>query len=129
MHIWGKPVLDQAQQSLRLTDVQLAVESEAAFGLLGTAARAAMPHLQRALMEKATLDLKPFLANVQTRIAAAIAEFQKNQNGVQVAAQITSLRLADIAFIQHAARDRGSLRQHQRLDCRLARAVTETDMP
>jgi hypothetical protein len=98
VHIWGKPVLDQAQQSLRLTDMQLALESEAAFGLLGAAARAAIPHLQRALTEKATLDLKPFLANVQTRIAAAIAEFQKNQNGVQVAAQVTSLRLADIAF-------------------------------
>ena len=37
-----------------LTDVELAVESEAAFGLLGAAARAAMPHLQRALAEKAT---------------------------------------------------------------------------
>src|SRR6267378_63978 len=63
VHIWGKPVLDQAQQTLRLTDVELAVESEAAFGLLGAAARAAMPHLQQA-----------------------------------VAAEITSLRLADIAF-------------------------------
>ena len=34
VHIWGRPVLDQAQQMLRLTDIQLAVESEAAFGLL-----------------------------------------------------------------------------------------------
>ncbi|MBW8856773.1 MAG: DUF4403 family protein, partial [Bradyrhizobium sp.] len=49
VHIWGKPVLDQAQQTLRLTDIELAVESEAAFGLLGAAARAAMPHLQKAL--------------------------------------------------------------------------------
>ena len=52
VHIWGRPVLDQAQQTLRLTDIQLAVESEAAFGLLGAAARAAMPHLQRALAER-----------------------------------------------------------------------------
>jgi len=34
VHVWGRPVLDQAQQTLRLTDVELAVESEAAFGLL-----------------------------------------------------------------------------------------------
>ena len=98
VHIWGKPVLDQAQQTLRLTDVQLAVESEAAFGLLGAAARAAMPHLQRALTEKATIDLKPFATNAQKKIAAAIADFQNNEDGVRVAAEITSLQLADIAF-------------------------------
>src|ERR1700730_5642678 len=98
VHIWGKPVLDQAQQTLRLTNVELAVESEAAFGLLGAAARAAMPHLQKALADKATIDLKPFATNAQKKIAAAIAEFQKNEDGVRVAAEITSLRLADIAF-------------------------------
>jgi hypothetical protein len=98
VHIWGKPVLDQAQQTLRLTDVQLAVESEAAFGLLGAAARAAMPHLQKALADKATVDLKPFATNAQKKIAAAISDFQKNEDGVRVAAEITSLRLADIAF-------------------------------
>jgi hypothetical protein len=98
VHIWGKPVLDQAQQTLRLTDVQLAVESEAAFGLLGAAARAAMPHLQRALADKATIDLKPFATNAQKKIAAVISDFQKNEDGVRVAAEITSLRLADIAF-------------------------------
>jgi hypothetical protein len=98
VHIWGKPVLDQAQQTLRLTNIELAVESEAAFGLLGAAARAAMPHLQRALAEKATIDLKPFASNAQKKIAAAIADFQKNEDGVRVAAEITSLQLADIAF-------------------------------
>jgi hypothetical protein len=98
VHIWGRPVLDQAQQTLRLTDVQLAVESEAAFGLLGAAARPAMPHLQRALAEEATIDLKPFASNTQKKIAAVIADFQKNEDGIRVAAEITSLRLADIAF-------------------------------
>jgi hypothetical protein len=98
VHIWGRPVLDQAQQTLRLTDIQLAVESEAAFGLLGAAARAVMPHLQKALAEKATIDLKPFAANAQKKIAAVIADFQKNEDGVRVEADITSLRLADIAF-------------------------------
>ena len=98
VHIWGKPVLDQAQQTLRLTDIELAVESEAAFGLLGAAARAAMPHLQKALADNATIDLKPFASNAQKKIAAVIADFQKNEDGVRVAAEITSLRLADIAF-------------------------------
>jgi len=98
VHIWGKPVLDQAQQTLRLTDIELAVESEAAFGLLGAAARAAMPHLQKALAEQATVDLKPFASNTQRKIAAVIADLQKNEEGIRVAAEITKLRLADIAF-------------------------------
>jgi hypothetical protein len=98
VHIWGKPALDQAQQILRLTDIELAVESEAAFGLLGTAARAAMPYLQQALADKAVVDLKPFASNAQKRIAAVIADFQKNEDGVRIAAEITTLRLAGIAF-------------------------------
>jgi Domain of unknown function (DUF4403) len=98
VYIWGRPVLDQAQQTLRLTDVQLAVESEAAFGLLGAAAREAVPYLQKTLADKASIDLKPFAANAQKKIAEVIADFQKNEDGVRVAAEITSLRLADIAF-------------------------------
>jgi hypothetical protein len=98
VHIWGRPVLDQAQQVLRLTDIELAVESETAFGLLGTAARAAVPYLQRALAEKAVVDLKPFASNAQKRIAAVISDFRKNEDGVRVAAEITTLRLAGIAF-------------------------------
>ena len=57
-----------------------------------------MPHLQRVLAEKAMVDLKPFAANAQKKIAAAIADLQKSEDGVQVTAEITSLRLADIAF-------------------------------
>jgi Domain of unknown function (DUF4403) len=98
VHIWGVPMLDGARQTLRLDSIQVAVESEAAFGLLGAAARAAMPHLQKALADQATIDLKPFATNAQKKIAAAIADFQKNEDGVRVAADITSLRLADIAF-------------------------------
>ena len=98
VHIWGRPMLDQAQQTLRLADIQLAVESEAAFGLLGAAARAVVPHLQRALVEKATLDLKPIAANAREKIAAAIADYQKSEDGLRVEAKIDSLTLADIAF-------------------------------
>jgi hypothetical protein len=98
LHIWGRPALDQAQQVLRLTDIELAVESETAFGLLGTAARAAAPYLQTALADKAVVDLKPFASNAQKRIAAVISDFQKNEDGVRVTAEITTLRLAGIAF-------------------------------
>jgi Domain of unknown function (DUF4403) len=98
VHVWGRPVLDQAQQTLRLTDVELAVESEAAFGLLGTAARAVMPHLQKALADKLIVDLKPFAGNAQRKIAAVIADLQKNEDGIRVDAEINSLRLAGIAF-------------------------------
>ena len=98
VHIWGKPVLDQTQQTLRLTDIRLAVESEAAFGLLGAAAHAAMPYLQQALADKATVDLKPFASSAREKIAAVMADFQRSQGGVRVGAEITSLKLADIAF-------------------------------
>jgi Domain of unknown function (DUF4403) len=98
VQIWGKPVLNQTEQTLRLTDVQLAVESEAALGLLGAAARGAIPRLQQVLADKAVFDLKPFATNAQQKVAAAIADFQQNQDGMRVAADITSLQLAYIAF-------------------------------
>ena len=98
VHIWGRPVLDSAQQTLRLTNMELAVESEAAFGLLGAAARAVMPHLQKALAEKTAVDLKPLLGNAQKMVAAAISDLQKNEDGIRVAAEITSLNLTDIAY-------------------------------
>jgi hypothetical protein len=98
VQIWGRPLLDQEHQTLRLTNVELAVESEAAFGLLGAAARAVMPHLQKALAEKTTVDLKPFLGDAQKMIASAISDLQKNEDGVRVAAEIASLNLAEIAY-------------------------------
>jgi len=98
VHIWGVPQIDQAQQMLRLGNVEIAVESEAAFGLLGAAARAAMPHLQRAIYERASVDLKPFAANAQTRLAEVLADLQKNEDGVRIKADINALRLTDISF-------------------------------
>jgi hypothetical protein len=98
VHIWGTPALDTSRQTLRLSNVELAVESEAAFGLLGAAARAVMPRLQGALADKATVDLKPFASNAREKIAAAIADFQKSEEGVKVMADVTNLTLADIAF-------------------------------
>lgn len=98
VHIWGRPRLDQDAQTLRLTDVELAVESEAAFGLLGAAARAAIPHVQQALADRMIVDLKPFANNAQRKIAAAIADLQKNEEGLRIDAEINSIRLAGIEF-------------------------------
>jgi predicted nucleotidyltransferase len=86
------------QQTLRLTDVELAVESEAAFGLLGAAARAVVPNLQRALLQKMTVDLKPFTSNAEKKIAEVVADLQKNDDGVKVQADINAIRLSDIAY-------------------------------
>jgi hypothetical protein len=118
VHIWGKPALDRDKQLLRLSAIELAVESEAAFGLLGTAARVAMPYLQRALAERAVIDLKPLMANAKQRIAATIAELQKDDNGVKIAAEITSIRLAAIAF------DARTLRITAEADGAVSAAVT-----
>jgi hypothetical protein len=98
VHIWGKPVLDQAQQTLRLTDVKLAVESQAVFGLLGAASQAAVPYLEKALAEKAVIDLKPFAANARKRIGTVVNDYQKNDDRLRVDAEITDLRLDGLAF-------------------------------
>lgn len=98
VHIWGRPVLDQATQILRLTDLELAVESDSAFGLLGAAARPAIPYLQRALEQRATIDLKTFAANAQQKIAGVVAGFRRNDEGIRVDASVSSVRLGGIAF-------------------------------
>jgi hypothetical protein len=98
VQILGRPVLDKEHQTLRLANVEMAVESEAAFGLLGAAARAVMPHLEKVLAEKTTLDLKPFLGDAQKMIASSISDLQRNEDGVRVTAQIANLDLADIAY-------------------------------
>jgi len=98
LHIWGKPVLDLKTQILHLTDLSLAVESQAAFGLLGAAAQAAVPYLKDALAENAVIDLKPFAADAKAKIGAALAEFQKTAQGVRVDVGVNDLRLTGIAF-------------------------------
>jgi len=98
VHVWGKPVLDREAQVLRLTNIELDVNSEAAFGLLGAAARAALPYLKDALAENARIDLKPFAANAGKSIEAALANFRKSEQGLSVEAAVTSLRLAGIEY-------------------------------
>jgi hypothetical protein len=98
VHVWGKPVLDRNKQELRLTDIELDVDSDAAFGLVDAAASAALPYLKPMLAEKAVIDLKPFSADARKKMENVIATFQKSQAGVRVDTKIDGLRLVDIAF-------------------------------
>ncbi len=98
IHVWGRPVLDSAKQKLRLTDIALDVQSEAAFGLLGAAARAAVPYLESTLADNAVVDLVPLAANARKSIEGAIADFRETKDGVRVDADINDLRLVGIAF-------------------------------
>ena len=115
VHIWGKPVLDRDSQIMRLTDITLDVRSEAAFGLLGTAARAAIPYLQKAMADNAVVDLKPFAASALKSIDASLADFQKPVDGVEVEASVTELapHRHRIRF-EDAPRDRRSRRHGPR---------------
>jgi hypothetical protein len=98
IHVWGRPVLDRTRQMVRLEDVALDVESQAAFGLLGAAARAAVPYLEQSVAENAVVDLVPLAANARTSIEAAISDFRKSADGVRVDAAVTDLRLVGIEF-------------------------------
>jgi hypothetical protein len=98
VHIWGRPTLDQQNQIMRLTDVRLDVQSDAAFGILGTAARAAIPYLQKAMADNAVVDLKPFAANALKSIDKALDDFKTPVDGVEVEAAVTGLRLTGIEF-------------------------------
>jgi hypothetical protein len=104
LHVWGRPVLDQEHQLLRFTDVKLDVQSKAAFGLLGEAAQAAVPYLQRTLAEKMVIDLKPFAADAKKRIASAVTNFTSQAGGLTADVNITALRLTDIAYDAKALR-------------------------
>ena len=93
-----RPVLDREQQKIRLTDMLLDVQSNAAFGLLGAAARTAIPYFQEALEEYAVIDLKPYAVSARTGIAAIIAGYDKQDDGLSTDAAVTELRLVGIEF-------------------------------
>jgi Domain of unknown function (DUF4403) len=98
IHVWGRPTLDRGRQVLRMENISADIESEAAFGLLGAAAKAAVPYLERTLAENSTVDLRPLADNARRSIEAAVADFQKSTPGVRVDASVTDMRLAGIEF-------------------------------
>lgn len=120
VHVWGKPVLDRENQILRLTNIELDVNSA---GVLGAAARAATPYLKPLLAERAVVDLKPFADDARKKIEAVLTDFQKNQTGVQVAAKVEALRLESVAF------DSKTLRVVAEAEGTVNVAVSELAMP
>ncbi len=129
VQIWGRPVLDQAQQTLRLTDVQLAVESEAALGLLGAAAREAMPHLQQALADKAVHRPQAVRGQCAEKDRGRDRRFPEERGrraggggNHQPAACLHRFRFQD------AARDRGSRGHAQRQRHDVSRPLTPENL-
>jgi hypothetical protein len=57
-----------------------------------------MPYVQKALAEKAVIDLKPFANDARAKIAAALKDFQQVGDGVRVDAAVNGLRLTGIEF-------------------------------
>jgi Domain of unknown function (DUF4403) len=99
VHVWGRPVLDQARQTLQMENVTLDIESAAAFGALGAAARAAIPSLERALAEHATIDLSPLKDTARKNMDAVLAEFSsRGGDGIRIDADLLDLRLAGLEF-------------------------------
>jgi hypothetical protein len=123
IHVWGKPQLDKQNQIMRLTDIELDIDSRSAFGLVDAAATAAIPYLKPMLAEKAEVDLKPFAADARKKIEAVLADFQRSQQGVKVDAKINALRLDAIAF------DAKTLRVIAEAEGNLNVAVTSLGLP
>lgn len=96
--IWVRPDLDGTQQMLKLTDLELDIGSEAAMGFVGIAARIMFPSFKQTLDENKLIDLKPFTTSARSSIQAAIAEFQKLEDGMRANAAVTDLRLLKIEF-------------------------------
>ncbi len=104
VHVWGRPLLDRDRQILRFTDTALDVQSKAAFGLVGEAARAAVPHLERTLADQAVIDLKPFAEDAKRRIVAAVADFAAQDGAVRARVSVDELRLVGIAYDSNTLR-------------------------
>jgi hypothetical protein len=98
VYVYGRPVLDADRQILRFTDLALDVQSEAVFGLLGAAAKAAVPYLQNTLADKAVIDLKPFAADARKQMAAAVTSFAAQGSGMTAKVAIDDLRLTGVAY-------------------------------
>jgi hypothetical protein len=104
VQVWGRPTLDAQNQILRMTDLTVAVDSDAGFGLVGRAARAAQPYLKKALEEHAVIDLKPFAADALKQIGVALADFERDNKDVRISAKVNGMRLTGIAFDSHTLR-------------------------
>ncbi|HWP25036.1 MAG TPA: DUF4403 family protein [Xanthobacteraceae bacterium] len=98
VYLSAKPQLDREQQVLRLNDMSIDVQSRAGFGLFGIAARAALPYFADSIAQNAVIDLKPFIAGARTGIEAAIAQFDRADDGISADFAVTDLRIVGVEF-------------------------------
>lgn len=110
VYLWGQPVLDKANQTIKLTDIALDVQSQSAFGLLGAAASAAIPYITSLIEERAHIDLKPLAEDARARIAAAAKQAEASRSDVEAHISIDQLTLQDIAFDDKTLRVIGQAR-------------------
>ena len=96
--ISARPVLDGEQQKIRLTDMLLDIQSNAAWGLLGAAARTAIPYFQETLEQYAVIDLASYAASARASIENVISDYDKQEDGLSTDADVTKVRLAGIEF-------------------------------
>jgi len=122
VEVWGRPVLDGERQMLRFADIKIDVESESAFGMLGFAARAAIPSIERAIRDHAVVDFKPYLASARDAVTASLSDLRTDIPGVQVDAAVSEIHVADIAF------DSRTLRVVGHVDGALKASVTGLPM-
>ena len=122
VHVWGRPVLDRERQVLRLVDIALDVQSEQAFGLVGAAAKAALPLLTAGLAERAALDLRPIAEDAKKRVVAAVNDVNKQDSRIRIGASVSDLRLVAVNF------DSRTLRLILEADGALDVAVTTLDL-
>ena len=98
VHVWGKPVLDPRSQVLRLTDIEARRNSQAAFGLLGAAARAAVPYLKDALAAQCAHRSQAVRRQCAEEHRGRARELPQERAGREVEATVTDLRLAGIEY-------------------------------
>jgi hypothetical protein len=98
IYLWGRPALDPERQVLRLNDIALDIQSQAVFGTLGIAARAAVPYLQKLLADNALIEIAPIADIARKSVDAAVSDFRKRSEGVNADARVDDLRLAGLEY-------------------------------
>jgi Domain of unknown function (DUF4403) len=98
IYLWGRPALDPERQVLRLNDFTLDIQSEAVFSVLGIAARAAVPYLEKLLAENSVIEIAPIAGIARKSIDAVVAEFQQRSDEVRVDARVEDLRLTGLEY-------------------------------
>jgi hypothetical protein len=69
-----------------------------AVGMLGIAARAAVPYLEKLLAENSVIEIAPIAGIARKSIDAVVAEFRQRSDEVRVDARVEDLRLTGLEY-------------------------------